>query len=76
MEDITGSPFKASSYAKDKGLTTQRAVSVRFEEVIQPSRDTFRPRKDGSHLDIAQAAADLFKATNNFSLKFYMLIAK
>ena len=75
-EDVTGDPFKVKGYVNDQSLTTQKAVLDKLQEVIQPFRDLFRPREDGSYPDIAQAIDALFQATNKFSLRSYMLMAK
>lgn len=71
---VAGDPFLVSGYVNDQSLTTQEAVLNKLQEVVQPFRDLFRPRADGSLPDIAEAIASLFQETNKFSLRSYMLM--
>ena len=74
---VFGDPFDVKNYLADKSLTTPDAVHRKIAEVLQPFRDLFRPPGPGQPpRDIATSMEILFKETNKFSMRSYMLIMK
>ena len=69
-------PFGVEAYITDKRLTTPEGVAEVVGEVLQPFRNFFVPSNSGRQLDIDHAMKLLFKRTNNFSMRGYMLLVR
>ena len=69
-------PFGLSGYVTKGDLRTQAGVENKLRSAVQPFRNMFRPRKDGTVPDIQVALKEVFKATNRDSTRTWMLRAE
>ena len=65
-------PFGLSGYVTKADLRTQAGVENKLRSVVQPFRNMFRPREDGTVPDIQVALKEVFKATNQDSTRTWM----
>lgn len=68
----TGDPFNISGYISDPNLRTPQDVSQMVALALQRFRDLFRPQPGEQPPDIAKAMIELFKETDEFSMRSYM----
>ena len=67
-------PFGVKAHVTDSRLATPEGVEEVVAEILQPFRNLFMTSKSGKKLDIEDSMKLLFKRTNHFSMRTYMLL--
>ena len=66
-------PFTVSGYVS-RGLTGPKEVAAQMARILDPFRNLFKADSSGNQPDIGAAMAQLFKETNEFSVRSYMFL--